>query len=1063
MGKKKRIYTVATAHLDTVWSWDFEETVKNYLRRTLTDNFYLLEKYPNYTFSFEGAYRYELMEEYYPELFEKLKAYVAAGRWNVCGSAYENGDVNVPSPEALFRNILFGNRYFAKTFGKRSVDIYLPDCFGFGWALPSIAHHAHLKGFTTQKLAWGSAYGIPFDIGRWQGVDGEQIYAVCNPHDYFFTLTALRDWDFITEKLRENEKFDLDWTYVFHGIGDRGGAPKEKSVRFVEEEIAKNAHSDTEVVAASADQIYRDIDTQLSDEQRAKLPVWQNELVMQNHAVGGYTSRAVGKRWNRRCEELADMAERAAVTAQFLGALPYPKATLDTAWKRFIAHQFHDDIPGTSVQRVYRRSWNDYALSMNQFTTEYEASTAGLAARMQTDFCKGQAVCVHNPDEFARTEVVALSCAPISGFARVFDDRGTEVLAQSRTTADGKTQVLFLADVPALGARVYDLQTADTPCTADTGLRVCKNALENAKYIVTLNENGDIASIVDKTLGNRELLKAPITLGLFAYTGSKAWPAWELNFAEINKAHDRIPRLCSVEILENGPACAALRVVQRDDRSEFRFVISLTAGGEIVRVQSEIEWQSLQTLAKQNFSFTCQNDTATFDLGLGAIERGNMCEKLFEVPAQKWADLTDKSGTFGVSVLSECKYGWDKRDDNTLRMTVLHTPKRNYRIDSMQSMMDLGLNRYSFALFSHSGKVGAPTQRAAKRFVQPMAAFLCDRHDGDLGTAYSFGALSEPAVLLRATKLSEDGDGIVVRFNEGAKQAHTGVRFTLGAGIESAAEIYASEEYKAPARVENGALVFDLAPYAIKSFLLKLRSPAQAKSSCVPLELPMDTVAFTIHSTLSAGELPICPAKEVLPKEAVCGGVRFVFADTPKNALLCRGQTISLPADTETVHLLLASLSGDKSARFFADETAHDVRVTDAFERFAAWDLYDFGETAYIKDARLGFEVTHCHTKDGDLYAKPFCLYTCTLEVNGAKTLTLPKDADILIAAISVSEKKVGAALATTLYDRVPPKRPCTFRMTAKEKLDYQLAKTVFMLGDKDNFLTDRNKGKNEA
>ena len=148
---QKKIYTVATAHLDTIWSWDFETTVSRYIYNTLVDNFALFQKYPTYHFNFEGSYRYELMEEYYPELYAKMRDYIAQGRWSVCGSAFENGDVNVPSPEALFRNILYGNRYFEEKFGKRSVDIYLPDCFGFGWALPSIIAHANLMGFTTQK------------------------------------------------------------------------------------------------------------------------------------------------------------------------------------------------------------------------------------------------------------------------------------------------------------------------------------------------------------------------------------------------------------------------------------------------------------------------------------------------------------------------------------------------------------------------------------------------------------------------------------------------------------------------------------------------------------------------------------------------------------------------------------------------------------------------------------------------------------------------------------------------------------------------------------------------
>ena len=530
MSNKKKIYTVATAHLDTVWSWDFETTVSKYIYNTLVDNFKLFKKYPTYTFSFEGSYRYELMEEYYPELFDKMKEYIKEGRWNVCGSSFENGDVNIPSPEALFRNILFGNSYFDKKFGKRSVDIYLPDCFGFGWALPSIASHANLMGFTTQKLAWGSAYGVPFDIGRWRGVDGNEIYASVNPHDYYFTLKKLRDWDFVQNKLKENEKYDLDMTYIFHGIGDRGGAPKEKSVKFVEKEISKNNSSDIEVLASSADRIYHDIDENFTPGQKAKLPVWNNELVMKDHAVGGYTSRAVGKRWNRRCQELADIAERASVTASYLGIKEYNKSAIDVAWKRFIAHQFHDDIPGTSCQRVYRRSWNDYAVSMNQFANELEASASALALNMKTDFCKGTPIMVYNPIESQRQQTVT---ARLSGIGnknvRVFDDDGNEIKSQVINRTNTYTEILFIADVKSLGTRIYDARVSDIPCDAESAVFISKNRMENQKYIVTLNPNGDIESIIDKEQNNFQILKEPVCLGLLKYNGSRVWPAWEMD------------------------------------------------------------------------------------------------------------------------------------------------------------------------------------------------------------------------------------------------------------------------------------------------------------------------------------------------------------------------------------------------------------------------------------------------------------------------------------------------------------------------------------------------------
>ena len=1060
---KKKIYTVATAHLDTIWSWDFETTVSKYIYNTLVDNFKMLEKYPTYRFNFEGSYRYELMEEYYPELFEKVKEYVKEGRWNVCGSAFENGDTNIPSPEALFRNILIGNSYFDKTFGKRSVDIYLPDCFGFGWALPSIAHHANLMGFTTQKLTWGSAYGTPFDIGKWYGVDGNFIYASTNPHDYYFTLTQLRKWDFVEKKLKENEQFDLDWTYIFHGIGDRGGAPKEPSIAYVEQEIKKNDTEDIEVYAAAADEIYHDIQNKLTDEQRAKLPEWKTELVMQNHGVGGYTSRALSKRWNRRCEELADIAERNGVVADHLGTNAYNHEVINRSWKRFIAHQFHDDMPGTSVQRAYRRSWNDYAMSANQFTGELEAAAVSVSTLMKTDFCSGIPVMVSNPIE---ADVRGAVTVRLSGIkqpcVRVFDDSGKEVKSQINSDENGVKEILFIADVKSLGYRVYDVRPGAEPCKLSSALSInSDNIMENQKYIVTLNKNGNITSILDKTQDEREILKEPISLGLFNYTGSKDWPAWEMNFAQANKEADRIPQLVTISIEENGPVRVAFKVIQQDkNRSQFTNFIALTDGGQCVEVYSEIEWQSLCTMAKNKFSFTCSNEKATFDLGLGAIERGNMTEKLFEVPAQKWTDITDKSGEFGVSVISECKYGWDKFNDNTLRMTVLHTPKKNYRIDSMQSLMDIGLNRYSFAIFSHAGSVGEETQLEARKFVQPMTAFAVEKHGGALKSHYSFGSVSDNSVIIRALKKAEDSDEIIVRLNEGSNKAVDHFTLELGNGIESAREVYASEESRGEATVENGRLVTSFKPYEIKTFALTLKdSDIRGKQpASKPVKVEFDKNIITAQGGNNA-DFEISIPRELTPKSVQVNGIDFAISETDKNALVMNGQTINISENTDKLCLLCASLDGDKTVEFDVDGNKISKRILSAFERFASGDLPDLGDVAYVKQGKLGFEATHSHMNGKDAIAKGMYFYITEIDVKGKKAVTLPKDSDIVVIAVTEYSGAAGK-LATPVFDEVDESREQTFRFTPGEYIRYQRYKNVWHLNDKDNFLKDRNRGR---
>jgi alpha-mannosidase len=130
LSKEKTLYTVGYAHLDTQWRWTYPQVIREFIPATLHRNFELFEKYPDYVFNFSGSRRYEMMKEYYPDDYEKLKKYIAAGRWFPCGSSVDEGDCNVPSAESLVRHVLYGNRYFEREFGVQSAEFMLPDCFG---------------------------------------------------------------------------------------------------------------------------------------------------------------------------------------------------------------------------------------------------------------------------------------------------------------------------------------------------------------------------------------------------------------------------------------------------------------------------------------------------------------------------------------------------------------------------------------------------------------------------------------------------------------------------------------------------------------------------------------------------------------------------------------------------------------------------------------------------------------------------------------------------------------------------------------------------------------------
>jgi len=192
---QRYLYLVATAHLDTQWRWTIQETIEDFIPKTFRVNAKHFENFEDYVFSFEGAFRYMLLREYYPDYYERLKSFIAQGRWRVAGSWVDAVDVNVPAPESLIRHALYGNGYFKKEFGKSSSDVYLPDCFGFGYALLSVAVHCGLDFFSTQKLTWGSANGLPFNVGVWEGPDGKGLLACLNATSYTSRIVERLDRD----------------------------------------------------------------------------------------------------------------------------------------------------------------------------------------------------------------------------------------------------------------------------------------------------------------------------------------------------------------------------------------------------------------------------------------------------------------------------------------------------------------------------------------------------------------------------------------------------------------------------------------------------------------------------------------------------------------------------------------------------------------------------------------------------------------------------------------------------------------------------------------------------
>ncbi|MBE0652940.1 MAG: alpha-mannosidase, partial [Bacteroidales bacterium] len=433
------LFAVPYTHLDDIWRWSYPQVIRDFLKNTLDDNFKAFEDYPDYVFNWSGASRYQMMREYYPGKYEELKEWIAAGRWYPSGSSWVENDVNVPSTESMVRQILLGYNYFKSEFGKESTEFMLPDCFGFSYSLPSVLSHCGIRGFSTQKLTWESANGIPFNVGRWIGPDGEWVIAALNAGNYAAGHEQVLSTDKETlerlEKNREVSSLPIDYYYIGGGDqnnADRGGAVQKVSIESLEK--AKETKGPIHVVAGKADLMFRAI----TDEQAMKFPTWNKDLLLIKHSTGVLSSQAYSKKLNRDGELLGDASERAAVAAHLLTGAQYPYGTLNDAWKLMLRNQFHDNLTGTSIPKAYEYAWNDGIIALNRFAGVCEDAIGTLAGNLNTDL-PGVPVVVFNPLSISRKDnVEAFIPRELINeeYLAVFDAKGKEVPSQITTGFD---------------------------------------------------------------------------------------------------------------------------------------------------------------------------------------------------------------------------------------------------------------------------------------------------------------------------------------------------------------------------------------------------------------------------------------------------------------------------------------------------------------------------------------------------------------------------------------------------------------------------------------------------
>jgi alpha-mannosidase len=1042
--KDKVLYVIGYAHLDTEWNWDYPTVIDDYIKKTMVDNFALFEKYPDYVFNFTGSRRYNMMKEYYPDLYKKVGEYIRQGRWYIAGSSVDEAEVNISSSESLLRQVLYGNLFFKREFDKQSADYMLPDCFGFVATTPSVWAHAGLLGFSTQKLTWGSANGIPFNVGLWEGPDGKDLIAALNATSYNGDIVPRLDRDraWTARMESDSKKYGLSFDYRYYGTGDQGGAPRERDVQNAVGSLKHGDSSNFKVVLTSSDQLFKDITPTL----RAKLPTYSGDLLLVEHSAGSLTSQAFMKRANRKNELLAKSAEQLSSVASWLGGESYPLDKLNHAWDLVLGSQFHDILSGTATPKSYEYAWNDEFIAMNGFSEAVQHSVSAIAHQLDTR-TQGRSIVVYNPVAIDREDVVTaeLTYAKKPEHLQVIDKAGNTVPSQLIAANGDKITLLFLAKLPSAGLSVFDVrETNEKPATS--ALIATDNTLENQFFKVSINVDGDIASIYDKT-AQKEVLAQPASLQ-FQKEDPTDWPAWNMYWKDRkNPPIDVMNKDVTIKIVEQGLVRIAIEVTKKGQNSNITQLISLAAGepGKRIEVRNTIDWQSRGVSLKAAFPTTVQNEQATYGLNTAAIQRSTNNEVKFEVPARQWFDLTDRSNSYGVSILEDGKYGSDKPDNSTVRLTLMFTPEAHQYV--YQNSQDWGIHHFTYAIYPHAaGWVHAQSPWQGSFVNAPLVAFETGKHDGPLGKEFSLVTLNKANVDIMAFKKAEESDYYIVRFNElyGKDAAAVAARFP--GKIVDAYEVNGQEQKIGDVSFADGTLHFDMTRFLIRSFAIKLEKPAQPGSIPVQKQLELSYNEDAISSDGNRGDGNMSdgltlPA-ELIPTDIISEDIRFRMgstADGAKNALTANGQTIELPAGTYNKLYLLAAATHDTAGELSIGR--QKIRLT--FQEWTGFIGQHYGRKlidheskvteitpAYVKGDNIAWYASHRHSPNGNEAYRYSYLFKYELSIpRGAKSITLPKNQAIKIFAMTLADKvNEDVTPLQPLYDNFRDDPPVTLR-----------------------------------
>lgn len=795
------------AHIDIGYLWPVKETIRK-ASRTFSTTLHLMDEYQDYKFIQSQPLLYRFIKEFYPEIYQDIQNKIKEGQWEVEGAMWVEPDCNLPSGESLIRQILYGKQFIKDEFDKDSKIAWLPDTFGFTWTLPQILAGCGIKYFVTQKINWSRTNEFPYSLFKWKGPDGSEVLSLISG-SYNGHLSTKE----INERYKQFKQKELSNDYLhLYGYGDGGGGVTRRMLERVKRlnTFNKNVVFRTNFVSDMFDKI----DSEIKDEE---LPVWDDELYLEAHR-GTYTSHALLKKLNRRCErELRDAEFYLSITKadrqEYLDSLK-------EAWLKVLTNQFHDILPGSSIKRVFTDAVVEYkeALEVASFIKNKALKTIlPICVNDIKENDEFNVIC-SNTLSWQRNDIAKIDIGKKRGKYNytVVDGKGETIPCQV-SNRDSSRDLMFSVNLPSMGFKQYTVKRESVQTLTAESFQF-NNEIENNYFVLDFNSNGELTGIYDK-INKRQILTGDRPANVLQVFEDRPteYDAWEIENPDGLKRYDNF-QLEKIELVENGDVCQVVRVIRGWNNSTVKQNIITYQNIPRIDFETEVEWYEDRKLLKVAFPVDIRSREATYDIAYGTIKRPthentSWEQAKFEVPGHMWCDLSEYG--YGVSLLNDCKYGYDIKD-NVIRLTLLKSPI------NPNPEADRGKHKFTYSLYPHTSSwQQGETGKQAYQLNSPVVSVISKNEEVKMPEESIF-KIDKDNVSLEAIKPAEDGNGIIIRLLE-KHGIRDNVNIECNLPGQSLEKVYLCnmvEEVKSQVILEDNRFKFEFKPYQIITFRL---------------------------------------------------------------------------------------------------------------------------------------------------------------------------------------------------------------------------------------------------